>query len=123
MPACAQEAALRITRADCVVLVAPGTQQGTAYRPGLDVRGQAVVPADLAGGGALEVPSDITVTLEVDLVERFGGPQSLEDLRANAPIGVLELRDGRAHFNGQPLDPETEANLRARCREALNGGG
>ncbi len=123
LPAGAQETTIRITRADCAGLVVPSTELGTAYTPGVDVRGRTVAPADLEDRGGIEIPPDIVVALEVDLVEHSSDPQSLEDLIAKAPIGEIELRGGKAYFNGRPLDSETEANLRVRCREALNGGG
>jgi hypothetical protein len=36
---------------------------------------------------------------------------------------VVVGRDGRAYFNGQPLQDEEAAEIAAKCREILRGGG
>lgn len=119
-PAGAEETTLRITRADCAGLIAAGREAKSHYIPGVDAHGRPVAPAELEDNGGIEVPQDFAVTLEVDLVEYLGTQENLQNLSADAPIGEIELRGGKAYFNGRPLAAESEANLLKRCHEALD---
>lgn len=111
----AQDQVLRISQADCVRLVRHQPAPDVAYRPGVDSRGREVVPADLDGGVRIETPEHFLIPIEVDLVERLGIPDSF---RADAFIGMVEVRGERAYFNGRPLQSEAEAELATLCREA-----
>lgn len=74
-----------------------------AYKPGIDVHGNAVVPADLNSNAQILVPDVIEIPLAVDLAQRLGGalPQGVE---MNALIGFLQItKDGRVLQNGQDL--------------------
>ena len=89
-----------------------------AYKPGVDAQGRKVAPADLNGGGAqITVPDRITFDVAVDL-RRFGIPSTSPLFQPNLPLGKVTVeRDGRAFYNGQPLQsPEVEA-LRELCRQ------
>lgn len=89
-----------------------------AYKPGVDAQGRKVAPADLNGGGAqITVPDRITFDVAVDL-RRFGIPATSPLFQPNLPLGKVTVeRDGRAFYNGQPLQsPEVEA-LRELCRQ------
>lgn len=108
-----------ITKADCSQLVEHAPAPDVAYQPGVDVTGNSVAPADLNGGYQLELPETIVIDIEVDLLDRFGIPANPVLYDANAVIGRVEYRDGRATFNGQPLQDEAQAELSRRCQEIL----
>ena len=42
--------------------------------------------------------------------------------RTIALIGTVEVRSGRAYFNGQPLEDAAAAELATKCRSELNSG-
>lgn len=88
---------------------------GGAYRPGTDVRGRAVVPAEGPGGGAdwSGLADTLKINVEVDLVERYG---TALPSGSTLPLGTIELRDGRAWFNGQPLAGHDREALWQACR-------
>ena len=82
-----------------------------AYQPGVDVDGNAVVPADLNGGmtavdNTLLYP--IRVPLQIDVAEYLGVDLSAVangalDLN-QTQVGYVELQeDGRVFYNGQDL--------------------
>lgn len=110
----------RIKKADCVELVKHEPDDDVAYRPGVDVHGDAVAPADLYGGYAIDVPRTVIIPIEVDLFDRFGRPA---DRRYEGEVAVglveIDLEDGYATFNGQPISAPAQAELAARCREHL----
>lgn len=73
-----------------------------AYQPGVDARGKAVAPADLAAPAVI-VPSALRIPLTVDLSQRLN--EVLPDGRKlEAQVGVIEVKqDGKVFFNGQDL--------------------
>ncbi len=106
-----------ITRADCARLVAHVPAPDVAYRPGVDVNGREVAPADLGGAPRIELPETILIDIEIDLLQRFGIPANAALYDADAEVGEVVYRDGRFTFNGQPLQDEAQAELAARCQE------
>jgi hypothetical protein len=125
-PAAAAEAAyLALSENDCARLVRHHPADDVTYRPGRDVRGKAVAPADLApelgGSGGLILPDTVVIPIELDLFERFGIPANSANFKGDVFVGevVVEVATGRAFFNGQPLASEAEAELAARCQRIL----
>lgn len=114
---------VRVTKADCTRLVKHEPSPDVEFRPGVDVRGQAVAPAELDGSVEIELPSTVRVPIEADLFDRRGIPADRR-YQGEVEIGVVEidLEDGRAIFNGQPLTSEAQAELSARCQEILRDG-
>ncbi len=108
-----------ITRADCARLVAHVPAPEVAYRPGVDVYGREVAPADLGGAARIELPETILIDIEIDLLQRFGIPASPALYDPDAEVGEVAYRDGRFTFNGQPLQDEAQAELAARCQEIV----
>lgn len=123
LAAAAETVAVQMRREDCARLTVPGPMHkpapDVAYRPGLDVHGQAVAPADLPGSAPLDLADGLPVYLDV--------PIDLPDRRraygAEAGLGIVELwREGgrwRAYLNGWPLGGDAEAALQAACAAAL----
>ena len=118
-PASAQSVA--VSPADCRQLVAHEAAADTAYRPGVDVRGRPVEPADLPGSTQVAVPDSFSIPITVELDERLGIPVGGDAaFSAEAEIGRVEVdARGNATFNGQPLGDEQARLLRAACAEAL----
>lgn len=113
-----------VTRADCARLVTHVPDPGVAYRPGVDVRGRPVAPADLGGTPTIKLPDEIEVPVTLDMLARYGLPANsslykLDDTR----IGTARVRvkDGRAWFNGAPLGDEESFALARACRKAPGG--
>ena len=115
-----------ISEEDCSRLVRHVPSADVAYRPGMDVRGRPVAPADLgaedpAGPRALVLPQAVLIPIEVELFERFGIPPGGASFKADALIGevTVDLESGQALFNGQPLQSEAEAELAVRCQRIM----
>ncbi len=111
------QATVRISEADCSRLVAHVPAPDVAYRPGVDVEGNAVAPADLGGARArIPAPESITFPLTLDLAERLGIDDA--NLLARPVIGVVEVtRDGRVTFDGEPLTSDAAHALARKCQE------
>jgi len=124
-PAAAEDAYMSISEADCARLARHYPADDVTYRPGSDVRGKPVVPADLNGdpngGGGLILPDAVVIPIEVDLFERYGIPANSANFKGDIFIGevVVDVASGRATFNGQPLESDAEAELAARCQRIV----
>jgi hypothetical protein len=82
----------------------------TNYRPGVDVNGNAVAPADLpATTNFAAAPGDyIDVPMTVDLAKRLNQPLP-EGVQMEGVIGSLRLyKDGRINYNGQDIQPQAD---------------
>jgi len=113
--AAAEDAPLRVAAADCARLVRHVPAPDVAYRPGVDVYGRPVTPADLDAAN-VTIPETILILITVDLQERFGIPANSILFEGNAGIGVVAVDGDRVTFNGRELtDPETRA-LAAACQ-------
>ena len=88
---------------------------GAEYRPGVDVNGDAVAPADLPAAPAA-TPENFPIEIGPPLQRRYGVAGAA--LFHGKTLGVVTMHDGRAYLNGEPLrDGEREMML-AACREA-----
>jgi len=108
-----------ISKADCDRLAVHQPAPDVAYQAGVDVNGRPVAPADLNGGIRIAVPETIRIPIEVDLFDRFGIPANPNLYEADAQVGEVIYRNGRAYFNGQPLQDETAAELAALCQKVM----
>lgn len=122
-PAGAQDQiTVTVTKSDCARLVKHVPGPDVAYRPGVDARGRPVAPADHDGEVELELPEVIELDIEVELQERFGIPANADLFEADAQVGqVIVGPDGRAYYNGQPLQDEEQFELTQRCQEIFYG--
>jgi hypothetical protein len=110
-----------ISAAPCQALLA-----GTDYVSGVDAKGNAVAPADLQPepgvapadlprGEATVKPDDIRIELDARLAARFGVPAAGDARLGRTVLGTITVRDGRAYFNGAPLEPDLTASVASAC--------
>ncbi len=103
----------------CAAVVAHTPGGDVAFKPGVDVRGNAVAPADLPSHGGLKMSQNVLVDLALPL--RKGSSASAAKVsRADAslPIGSLavDVASGRLVFNGEPLGDSDVAAVAEACR-------
>jgi hypothetical protein len=93
---------------ECRVLPEHKTREDVAYKPGVDVNGKPVIPADI-NAAPMEFNETLVVPLSVDLAERLGS-QNIEGLDMTGTLGFLEIHpDGRVAYNGRDLTPQIYA--------------
>ncbi len=85
---------------------------GADYRPGVDVDGNPVAPADLSRSEASLPLANFPVELAIRLRTKSAGGAPVGDL----VLGQIAVRDGHAYFNGAPLDPAGAAALASACK-------
>ena len=118
----AEEAKPKITvsRSACKALVSHVPDEDVAYKPGVDVRGNAVTPADLNGGSNIlgSLPKEIEFPVTLDFFE-YSGIDAPDGMSGEQNIGKITYRNGRVYFNDQPIgDDAVNDDLIAACREA-----
>lgn len=118
-PASAAETVIRIPRADCARLVEHRSAPDVAYKPGVDVRGRKVAPADLPGSNAaIKAPKQVEIEISFNPLRggvgsRFGSSELV--------VGRVQfnLETGEATFNGQPLTDPEQAELARKCQRIV----
>lgn len=116
---------ITITKLDCSRLVRHLPAPDVAYKPGVDVHGKAVAPADLPGSGANAVPNLIPEVLEIPLnVKPMQGKayatNGLDDTNMSLGTVRYNLATGNFTINGQPLgDPEQQALAEACAKRGV----
>ncbi|MBM3558633.1 MAG: hypothetical protein FJX53_01800 [Alphaproteobacteria bacterium] len=115
----AQQRTIVVGSDDCARLAQHKSTTDVTYRPGVEVRGQPVAPADLGGGSRIALPESFTIPITVDMAEKLGIPPLASGALHGGEIAVgtvVVTADGRATFNGQPLQSEVSAALAAACQ-------
>ena len=136
----AESAAVSVT--DCQRLVRHQPRADVEYKPGVDVHGKAVAPADLGGGYQMKMPETIDIQIGIDLADRLAlrdsrnsqgkngqnpGGQGLQrkvmPFSGTAPLGTLSVRGNDLYWNDELLAPQDEALLASACSQGLNKAG
>lgn len=92
----------------CRIVAGHKPSSDTAYKPGVGIRGQYVVPADL-NQRPFRLPETIKIPLTVDLVERIKGETPheedhayLDGLLGEVELGIIEIADnGSIQYEGE----------------------
>jgi hypothetical protein len=135
MPFAAAAQTISVSPHDCQQLVAHVPGADVEYKPGVDVHGNAVAPADLGGGSQLDLPQSIDIAIGVDLADRLGlrdsrrrGPRPTRRAvpfagYGYAPLGTLTIAGNDAFWNGNRIGPQDEVVLADACRKSLSAAG
>lgn len=97
---------------DCRWLTRHIPNADVAYKPGVDVHGKPVVPADLNGTYELELPETVTASVSRRLLKH-------PNLRQETPFAEIEinLETGAIRINGKGLDNAEHERLIAWCKD------
>ncbi|MDD5586508.1 MAG: hypothetical protein PHY92_06075 [Alphaproteobacteria bacterium] len=103
----------------CRALVKHVPDADVTYRPGVDVNGRPVAPADLPGSADFQVQNPISIPLTADLMKFLNFPADSFPFntmgRTDINLGTLTVDGGRVLYNGQPLTSDQQDNLAVLC--------
>ncbi len=111
---------ITISRSACKALVSYVPDDEVVYKPGVDVHGNKVAPADLDGGSQIlnALPKEIEFPVTIDFF-KFSGISVPDGVSGESSIGKITYRNGRVYFNDTPLGNEAgQDELIAACRAA-----
>ncbi|WP_404426887.1 hypothetical protein [Thalassospira australica] len=111
---------ITVTRSACRELVSHVPDDDVAYKPGVDVYGRKVAPADLNGGSPIldALPKEIEFPVTIDFFE-YAGISVPDGISGESNIGKITYRNGRVYFNDTPIGNEAgQDELAAACRAA-----
>ncbi len=129
LPGMSAASILSVRTDDCSQLVSHVPDNDVAYVPGVDVNGNAVVPADLGGGYGITAPDEVNIDIRLDLAERLGlggddfstGASAL--LSGEGVVGRVSVRGNDIYWNDEKLARDSYAALSAACGEAFAAAG
>jgi hypothetical protein len=113
---------VEVAPADCRILERhrpdEDVEAGAAYRPGVDLAGRPVAPADLGGGRRPVVPPVVELGLAVEPLR--GGRDPFGTAGSSIPVGRvgIDTRTGEATLDGRPLGPADREAMAVACRRA-----
>jgi len=116
-PAADDDSVLEVSRKDCKRLLRHEPRADVEYKPGVDVRGKPVAPADVPGSPAIKLLKTINIPIGIDLEKKYGlgaGGQ----YTGEATIGTISVRKGRVYWNNQLLGDAEQARIARACRQA-----
>jgi hypothetical protein len=86
---------------------------GTEYQPGVDVHDKPVMEADITPPVVVP-PEKYSFDITVD-VAKYMGLDTPAGLLGEAKVGTITVEKGQTKFNGNPLEGDAEAALKAIC--------
>jgi len=122
----AEEVQLTVSEKNCARIEKHIVRSDVTYKPGVDVHGNSVAPADL-NQNQIKLPENVTIDLSLPLQDLFSAanPPSEKLKNAEVQVGTLEynLGNGKLTFNGQVLADPALHEIAAKCREMYGNSG
>jgi hypothetical protein len=116
--ALANDVKLLISEQDCRWLVIHVADDSISYKPGVDVRGKPVMPADLPDNSKLDLQDQLLLNLDIPLRTFLGRRQAGRLASAEVNVGQVSIdTDSRdVYYNGQPVSDAGRRDLIDACR-------
>lgn len=118
--AAAQSQPLALTREQCRNLVQYVPAPDVAYRPGVDVNGKPVAPADLPQTMPAPAPDEIVIDLKRPLAQVAPGraPPAIASSNAHFGLVTIDPASGKVYLDGKPLEDPEMSEIASACRRA-----
>lgn len=111
---------IRLTKRECRhVIVGHSPSSDVAYKPGVDVRGNPVTPADLPSGYEWVTPTEIEFDLAFNPLGNTGlDPDDFSNTSASVGRVKYDILSDKLTLNGRPLADPLLAVIESQCRAA-----
>jgi hypothetical protein len=111
---------------DCIRMTKSKPVPDANYKPGVDVHGKPVAPADLPGSaGAIQAPQVIEFDYTINPMT-YGGANSLASKGLSAGNTMMsvahvkyDMAANRFTINGQPINADDQAAITRECSKRL----
>lgn len=89
----------------CKTVQAHNPADDVNYKPGVDVYGNPVVPADVNQTVNLEIMDPVQIPIVVNLLEGLDVPPAVEGLELDAQVSTIKVySDGQIEYNGRKIE-------------------
>lgn len=115
-----ETATVLVSRQVCEQLIAYVPDDDVTYKPGVDVNGNPVVPADGGAGASsgISLPDVIEFPVTIDFFENAGIANPV-GISGKGQVGKITFRDGHVYFNDKPItNAAGQEALAKACRAA-----
>ena len=120
LPADAQQSRIVVSMEDCQRLVRHSPSADVEYKPGVDVHGKAVAPADLGGSRPVKLRETFEFDITLQVFERLGITVAKGLDESELTVGTVSVdKRGNVSFNGERLDGTQEAAIAEACQELM----
>ena len=85
----AEHPRVEISKKDCIRLIRQIKTADVEYKPGINVRGQKILPADLSSRNTIKLPDVFEFNIAIDIRKYLGGPE--DDAAASSAAVILSL--------------------------------
>lgn len=115
------EQTVKVTEQDCRWLVHHQPAPDVAYKPGVDVHGRSVTPADLDSNRRVKLPEVIAIPLHVpiDSLLKKGVTSPVGESEVGVGLVTVDRSTGEVLYEGQALVPAETERMVAACRRLL----
>lgn len=109
---------------DCQKLLAAQAKNDPAYKPGVDVYGNPVAPADVEPTlGQIQLPDEIVIDFGLDLAGRYNiNGSGLYTATAGILTIHYDIAAGGLTVNGRPLHQDDTRAVLSACRMMVEEG-
>lgn len=119
----AEEIRVEVDEKTCQKVQRHLARQDVNYKPGVDVRGKKVVPADIQSN-QIVLPETISIDLSLPLQDLFdvANPPARELQNAEVEVGRIDydISSGQLSFNGQKLAEPALVKIGEKCYEVYS---
>lgn len=111
---------VKISIEDCHRLLAENTKNDATYKPGVNVRGEAVAPADISPVMEIFAKQTIDINFGIDIAKKYF-PDPNDAVTVNALLATVSIDAGNKiiEINGKPLDKGDSLIIKKACKMAV----
>lgn len=107
---------LTLNKKECQSVIQHTPAPDVAYKPGTDVYGRKVAPADAPGSTSpIKIPDEVNIDIGFNLKDKYG-LGSTGAFTGESVIGKVTVKGGRVYYDGKPLDNNDQQSVAAACR-------
>ncbi|MSO92162.1 MAG: hypothetical protein EXQ86_02015 [Rhodospirillales bacterium] len=114
---------LTLNKKECQSVIVHAPAADVAYKPGVDVYGRKVAPADAPGSvSPIKIPDEVNIDIGFNLKDKYG-LGTTGAFTGESVIGKATVKGGRVYYDGKPLDNGDQQSIAEACRNTYGPKG
>ena len=112
-----------LNKKECQSVIQHTPAPDVAYKPGTDVYGRKVAPADAPGSASpIKIPDEINIDIGFNVKDKYGLGTGGQYTGENV-LGKVTVKGGRVYYDGKPLDNSDQQSVADACRNTYGPKG